>query len=62
MIYKKTWNYKKIIKNNGGWKAEIQDDERVLLDYVKENEADIILLGSILDEKFENEIKKMVKI
>ncbi|WP_280893119.1 hypothetical protein [Chryseobacterium sp. PvR013] len=41
---------------------EIQDDERVFLDYVKENEADIILLGSILDEKFENEIKKMVKI
>lgn len=48
---------KRIIENNDGWKAEIQSDETICPDYIKENEVDIVLLSSGLDEKFENEIK-----
>ena len=48
---------KRIIENNDGWKAEIQNDETICPDYIKENEADIVLLSSGLDEKFENDIK-----
>ncbi|KAA0125960.1 hypothetical protein FY557_19875 [Chryseobacterium sp. SN22] len=48
---------KRIIENNEGWKAEIRSDETVCPDYIKENEVDIVLLSSGLDEKYENEIK-----
>ncbi|MBO6200526.1 MAG: hypothetical protein J6N74_02770 [Chryseobacterium sp.] len=48
---------KRIIENNEGWKAEIESDENVCYDYIKENQVDIVLLSSGLDEEFENEIK-----
>lgn len=48
---------KRIIENNDGWKAEIRSDETVCGDYIKENQVDIVLLSSGLDEKFENDIK-----
>lgn len=48
---------KRIIENNEGWKAEIKSDETICPDYIKENEVDIVLLSSGLEEKFENEIK-----
>ena len=48
---------KRIIENNDGWKAEIQSDETVCPDYIKENEVDIVLLSSGLEEDFEKEIK-----
>ncbi|MCS4300910.1 hypothetical protein [Chryseobacterium sp. BIGb0232] len=49
---------KRIIENNDGWKAEIQSDETVCYDYIKENQVDIVLLSSGLKEEFENEIKR----
>jgi len=48
---------KRIIENNEGWKAKIENDEAVCYDYIEENQVDIVLLSSGLDEKFENEIK-----
>lgn len=48
---------KRIIENNEGWKAEIQTEENICYEYVKENQVDIVLLSSGLDEKFENDIK-----
>jgi len=48
---------KRIIENNEGWKAEIRSNEAVCCDYIKENQVDIVLLSSGLDEEFENEIK-----
>lgn len=48
---------KRIIENNNGWKAEIQCDEEASYDYVKENQVDVVLLSSGLDEKFENKMK-----
>ena len=49
---------KRIIENNEGWKAEIQNDETVCYDYINENQVDIVLLSSGLDEEFENDIKE----
>ena len=49
---------KRIIENNEGWNAEIQSDETICPNYIKENQVDIVLLSSGLDEKFENEIKE----
>ena len=48
---------KRIIENNEGWKAEIKSDENVCYDYIKENQVDIVLLSSGLDEEFENQMK-----
>lgn len=48
---------KRIIENNDGWKAETQSDETIYRDYINENETDIVLLSSGLDEEFEKEIK-----
>lgn len=48
---------KRIIENNEGWNAEIKSDETICPDYIKENQVDIVLLSSGLDEKFENDIK-----
>ncbi|AZB29791.1 hypothetical protein [Chryseobacterium balustinum] len=48
---------KRIIENNEGWKAEIKSDENVCYDYIKENQVNIVLLSSGLEEKFENEVK-----
>ncbi|AZA62964.1 MULTISPECIES: hypothetical protein [Chryseobacterium] len=48
---------KRIIENNEGWTAEILDDESVCYDYIKENQVDIVLLSSGLDQEFENNIK-----
>lgn len=48
---------KRIIENNEGWKAEIRSDESLCYNYIKENQVDIVLLSSGLEEKFENEIK-----
>lgn len=52
---------KRIIENNEGWKAEIQSDENICYNYIKENHIDIVLLSSGLEEKFENEIKVFCK-
>ena len=48
---------KRIIENNEGWKAEIKSDENICYYYIKENQVDIVLLSSGLDEEFENEVK-----
>lgn len=48
---------KRIIENNEGWKAEIQSDENVCYNYLKENQVDIVLLSSGLEEQFEKDIK-----
>ena len=48
---------KRIIENNEGWQAKIESVEAVCYDYIKENQVDIVLLSSGLDEEFENEIK-----
>ena len=48
---------KRIIENNEGWKAEVQSDENICYNYIKENQVDIVLLSSGLEEEFENEIK-----
>ncbi|MEI7489732.1 MAG: hypothetical protein WCJ72_20400 [Chryseobacterium sp.] len=48
---------KRIIENNEGWKADIQDDEKVCRDYIKEDQVDIVLLSSGLEEQFEKDIK-----
>lgn len=48
---------KRIIENKKGWTAEIQNDESVCYDYIKENQVDIVLLSSGLDQEFENNIK-----
>lgn len=48
---------KRIIENNEGWKAEVQSDENICYNYIKENHVDIVLLSSGLEEKFENGIK-----
>lgn len=48
---------KRIIENNEGWKAEIRNNENVCYDYIKENQVDIVLLSSGLEEDFENDIK-----
>ncbi|KPH15134.1 hypothetical protein [Chryseobacterium sp. ERMR1:04] len=48
---------KRIIENNEGWKAEIQSDENVCYNYLKENQVDIVLLSSGLKEQFEKDIK-----
>ena len=52
---------KRIIENNEGWKAEVQSDENICYDYIKENKVDIVLLSSGLEEEFENEIKVFCK-
>lgn len=48
---------KRIIENNEGWNAEIQSDEKICYDYIKENQVDIVLLSSGLEEEFEQDIK-----
>ncbi|UFH32877.1 hypothetical protein LNP04_03925 [Chryseobacterium sp. C-71] len=48
---------KRIIENNEGWKAEVQSDENICYNYIKENQVDIVLLSSGLEEEFENHIK-----
>ncbi|KQT16735.1 hypothetical protein ASG31_10140 [Chryseobacterium sp. Leaf404] len=48
---------KRIIENNEGWKAEIESDENICYDYIKEKQVDIVLLSSGLDEEFESEMK-----
>jgi 2-hydroxy-3-keto-5-methylthiopentenyl-1-phosphate phosphatase len=48
---------KRIIENNEGWKAEIQSDENFCYEYIKENQVDIVLLSSGLEEQFEKDIK-----
>lgn len=48
---------KRIIENNEGWKAEIKNDENICYNYIKDNQVDIVLLSSGLDEEFENEMK-----
>lgn len=48
---------KRIIENNEGWKAEIKSDETTCPDYIKENQVDIVLLSSGLEEQFEKDIK-----
>lgn len=48
---------KRIIENNEGWKAEIQSDENSCYEYIKENQVDIVLLSSGLEEQFEKDIK-----
>lgn len=48
---------KRIIENNEGWKAEIHSDENFCYDYIKENQVDIVLLSSGLEEQFEKDIK-----
>lgn len=48
---------KRIIENNEGWKAEIKSDENVCCDYIKDNQLDIVLLSSGLEEEIEKEIK-----
>jgi PleD family two-component response regulator len=52
---------KRIIENNEGWNAEIQTDENICYDYVKENQVDVVLLSSGLEVEFENEIKIFCK-
>lgn len=47
----------RIIENNEGWKAEIQNNETLCYQYLKENKVDIVLLSSGLDEEFEKDIK-----
>lgn len=47
----------RIIENNEGWQAEIQNDEALCYQYIEENQVDIILLSSGLDEAFEKDIK-----
>ncbi|MGH1518064.1 hypothetical protein [Chryseobacterium sp. JK1] len=48
---------KRIIENNEGWTAEIQSDENFCYGYVEENEVDIVLLSSGLEDEFEKKIK-----
>ncbi|KPE52795.1 hypothetical protein [Chryseobacterium indologenes] len=48
---------KRIIENNEGWTAEIQSDEEHSYAYIKENDVDIVLLSSGLEEQFEKDIK-----
>ncbi|MFZ4929527.1 hypothetical protein [Chryseobacterium sp. Mn2064] len=48
---------KRIIENNEGWTAEIQSDENFCYTYLKENEVDIVLLSSGLEDEFEKNIK-----
>ncbi|MFP3594345.1 hypothetical protein [Chryseobacterium sp. SIMBA_038] len=48
---------KRIIENNEGWKAEIKSEELLCYDYLKENQVDIVLLSSGLEEQFEKDIK-----
>lgn len=48
---------KRIIENNEGWAAKIQNDENISYDYIKGNQVDIVLLSSGLDDQFEKEIK-----
>jgi len=52
---------KRIIENNEGWKAEIRSEESICYDYIKENQVDIVLLSSGLEEEFENDIKIFCK-
>jgi len=47
----------RIIENNEGWQAEIQNDEALCYQYIEENKVDIVLLSSGLEEEFEKEIK-----
>lgn len=48
---------KRVIENNEGWAAEIQSDENFCYEYIKENQVDIVLLSSGLEEQFEKDIK-----
>ncbi|KMQ64523.1 hypothetical protein ACM46_09675 [Chryseobacterium angstadtii] len=48
---------KRIVENNEGWQADIQNDENACYDYIKQNQPDIVLLSSGLEEQFEKEIK-----
>lgn len=48
---------KRIIENTEGWKAEIQSDETLCYDYIREHKTDIVLLSSGLEEQFEKDIK-----
>lgn len=48
---------KRIIENNEGWTAEIQNDENFCYEYIRENHVDIVLLSSGLEDQFEKDIK-----
>ncbi|PIF46594.1 hypothetical protein CLU96_3632 [Chryseobacterium sp. 52] len=48
---------KRIIESNEGWKAEIRNNETLSYDFIKENQVDIVLLSSGLEEQFEKEIR-----
>lgn len=48
---------KRIIENNEGWNAEIQSNENFCYEYIEENEVDVVLLSSGLEEQFEKDIK-----
>ena len=48
---------KRIIENNEGWTAEIQNDENFCYEYIKNNTVDIVLLSSGLEDDFEKDIK-----
>ncbi|GEN75383.1 pirin family protein [Chryseobacterium hagamense] len=48
---------KRIIEKNEGWSAEIFSDESQSRDFITRHEADIVLLSSGLEDRFEKEIK-----
>ncbi len=48
---------KRIIENNAGWTAEIQNNEAHSYEYIKEHKVDIVLLSSGLEDDFEKDIK-----
>lgn len=48
---------KRIIENNDGWTAEIQSNENFCYEYIAENDVDIVLLSSGLEDRFEKDIK-----
>lgn len=48
---------KRIIENNEGWTAEIQNDENFCYEYIKNNTVNIVLLSSGLEDDFEKDIK-----
>ncbi|MEC3875631.1 hypothetical protein [Chryseobacterium salviniae] len=52
---------KRIIENNEGWKAAIQTDENSCYDVIRNNDIDVVLLSSGLDEQFEKDIKVFCK-
>ncbi|MFN4365136.1 hypothetical protein [Chryseobacterium hispalense] len=52
---------KRVIENNEGWSAEIQSDEKACYDVIRNNDIDIVLLSSGLEEQFETDIKAFCK-